>query len=75
MMQRLDTSILIPRSLPSNIVTAYPRKQDDCSDPDRGLASVEALYAAYYMMGYSTAGILDDYYWGKAFLEKNKAFS
>ncbi len=62
------------RSLPKELRTAYPRKQDDCLDPERGLASVEALFAAYFLLGKSTEGILDLYHWKEAFLEKNKNF-
>lgn len=56
------------RSLPSNIRTAYPRRQDDCDDPERGLASVEALYVAYLLMGRDPKGILDKYHWKEKFL-------
>ncbi|QVL58159.1 MAG: hypothetical protein KFB93_03515 [Simkaniaceae bacterium] len=61
----------IRRSLPPEIRTAYPRKQTDCSDPERGLASVEALYIAHYILGYETKGLLDHYYWKSQFLEIN----
>jgi pre-rRNA-processing protein TSR3 len=66
----VDKNIQV-RSLPKNIVTAYPRRQEDCSDQSRGLASVEALYVAYKMLGRSTAGLLDHYYWRNLFLEQN----
>lgn len=62
------------RSLPPELETAYPRRQEDCIDPARGLASVEALYAAYVLLGKDPAGLLDHYYWKNAFLEKNKFF-
>lgn len=61
----------ILRSLPPHLQTAYPRRQDDCVDPDRGLASIEALFAAYHILGRPTAGLLDQYYWKNAFLSKN----
>lgn len=61
----------ITRSLPSSLQTAYPRRQEDCSDPKRGLASIEALYAAYHILERPTDGLLDRYYWKEAFLEKN----
>jgi pre-rRNA-processing protein TSR3 len=63
---------LVKRSIPSNFRTAYPRRQEDCPDPERGLATVEALYIASYMMGREDVSLLDDYYWRDAFLEKNK---
>ena len=55
--------ILVKRSLPSGWRTAYPRKQEDCPSPEHGLASVEALFAAYHVLGLSTEGLLDHYYW------------
>lgn len=62
---------LIYRSLPQDLRTAYPRYQTGCSDPDRGLASIEALYAAYHYLGRDPAGLLDHYYWKEQFLELN----
>lgn len=62
---------LIYRSLPKGTVTAYPRRQEDCSDPGAGLASIEALYAAHCLLEKSTANLLDHYYWGNLFLERN----
>lgn len=64
----------IRRSLPPEIRTAYPRKQTDCSNPERGLASVEALYIAYLILGYETQGLLDHYHWKAQFLEINSEF-
>lgn len=62
------------RSLPAEIRTAYPRKQTGCTDPERGLASVEALYVAHLLLGYDTEGLLDHYYWKEAFLKINSEF-
>ncbi len=59
------------RSLPASLRTAYPRRQGDCSDPDKGLASAEALYAAYRVLERNTEGILDNYYWKDEFIENN----
>jgi hypothetical protein len=41
------------------------------TDPDNGLASIEALYLAYHILGRPTAGLLDHYHWADAFLEAN----
>ncbi len=60
------------RSLPKNIFTAYPRRQADCSNPEQGLASIEALYVAYKLMARPSDDLLCDYYWRDAFLEKNE---
>jgi pre-rRNA-processing protein TSR3 len=60
------------RSLPSHFQTAYPRTQQDCPDPTRGLASIEALFLAYSILGRETEGLLDHYYWCESFLRKNE---
>lgn len=59
------------RSLPLNYRTAYPRRQEDCPDPVRGLASIEALYAAHILLGRDTEGLLSNFYWKEEFLKKN----
>lgn len=69
-----QTPGLIRRKIPDHFRTAYPRRQEDCVDPERGLASVEAVYLAYHLMGRDTTGLLDRYYWKEAFLEKNYPF-
>jgi pre-rRNA-processing protein TSR3 len=58
------------RSLPKHFQTAYPRRQQDCPDPSRGLASIEALFLAYRILGRSTDGLLDNYHWKEDFLKK-----
>jgi pre-rRNA-processing protein TSR3 len=63
---------MVMRSIPSCFQTAYPRRQDDCPEPSKGLASIEALYIAYTLMGRDVEGLLDNYYWRKQFLEKNR---
>ena len=67
-----SSSTIEIRSLPDMFVTAYPRRQLDCPDPSKGLASIEALYIAYVLMGKNADGLLDNYYWKNDFLEKNQ---
>jgi pre-rRNA-processing protein TSR3 len=69
-----DSESLLPRRLPKRFITAYPRRQTDCKDPLRGLASLEAIYCAYFLMKRVTDGLLDHYYWKDSFLEKNHPF-
>lgn len=65
----------IPRRiLPANFRTAYPRRQQDCAKPSQGLASIEALYIAFDVMGRNKDSLLDNYYWKEQFLEANKSF-
>jgi pre-rRNA-processing protein TSR3 len=59
-----------PRSL-RGYRTAYPRVSKRGTDPDNGLASVEALFLAYYILGRSTEGLLDHYRWAEEFLRLN----
>lgn len=62
----------IRRTLPKEIRTAYPRVQTACDDPERGLATVEALFVAYSLLKRPTSGLLDYYYWKESFLLTNK---
>lgn len=64
---------MIKRSLPS-YKTAYPRRQTGCEDPQRGLATLEAIYIAYKITQRNTDGLLDHYYFKDLFLTIN-AFS
>lgn len=62
----------IKRSLPTHFVTAYPRKQTNCPEPKRGLASIEALFVAYTLLERATEGLLDHFRWKDLFLERNR---
>ena len=59
-----------PRSLHS-YKTAYPRVSKLGTDPDNGLASIEALFLAYHILGRPTDGLLDHYRWADDFLRLN----
>lgn len=58
------------RTLPT-VQTAYPRKSRVFEDPEAGLATVEAVYAALRILGRATDGLLDHYHWKQQFLERN----
>lgn len=66
----LDGS-LSPRRL-SGWVTAYPRRSKTHVDPELGLASVEALFAALATLGDPRPELLARYRWREAFLERNR---
>ena len=55
-----------PRSL-HGYRTAYPRVSKQGTDPDNGLASVEALYLAHHILGRPLEGLLDHYRWATEF--------
>lgn len=59
------------RSLPSGYKTAYPRRQNDCPDPESGLSSLEALYIAHRLLCRSTENLLDRYHWKEIFIRTN----
>jgi len=61
---------LAPRRLP-RLVTAYPRKSKTYADPDAGLASIEALYAASVLLGEPHPEWLGQYRWRDEFLAAN----
>lgn len=71
-MQRAYATIPV-RSLPA-LATAYPRTSKVRSDPEGGLATIEAIYAAYRLLGRDTTGLLDKYHWGQEFVELNQQF-
>ena len=59
------------RTLPAGWKTAYPRKSKLFEDPLGGLATVEAIYAAYTILGRDTAGLLAAYHWAGEFVALN----
>jgi pre-rRNA-processing protein TSR3 len=65
-----DFADVPPRSL-CGWRTAYPRVSKMGTDPDNGLATVEALFVAYHVLGRPTAGLLDHYHWAEEFLRLN----
>jgi pre-rRNA-processing protein TSR3 len=67
-LERCIHGVPVRRSLPASLRTAYPRKSKLGADPETGLASVEALYAARRILQRSTHGLLDQYHWKEAFL-------
>jgi pre-rRNA-processing protein TSR3 len=68
-----DYADLPVRSLPQ-WTTAYPRVSKTFDNPAGGLATIEALYAAYAILGRDAAGLLDGYHWADEFLERNAHF-
>jgi len=58
----------VRRSIPGDVVTAYPRVSQTFEDPAGGLASVEALYLARRLLGDDDETLLDGYHWKAQFL-------
>ncbi|MFK7960446.1 MAG: hypothetical protein AB8G96_07960 [Phycisphaerales bacterium] len=59
------------RTLPAELITAFPRRSKLYTDPDGGLATIEAIDAAHRITGRPTAGLLDGYRWAKEWRELN----
>ncbi len=62
------------RRLP-RLATAYPRRSLTFRDPDEGLASIEALYAALAMLGRPIPELLAGYRFADEFLRRNPDLS
>ncbi len=62
---------LIRRALPDELVTAYPRVSKLYQDPEQGLSSIEAVFAALVVLGSPDPSVLDGYRWRTQFLEQN----
>ena len=58
----------VARSIPGDVLTAYPRQSRVYEDPAAGLASVEALYLARRLLGDDDESLLDGYHWKAEFL-------
>ncbi len=58
------------RSLPA-WKTAYPRTSKLFEDPGQGLATIEAIYAAYKILGREAESLLSEYRWAEEFRELN----
>lgn len=69
-----DFSSIPVRSLP-RVVTAYPRVSRTYNDPDGGLATIEAVYVAFRLLGRDVTGLLDRYRWAEEFLARNPNLS
>lgn len=69
-LSKLIDGELLKRRLPE-LVTAYPRRSKLTPDPEHGLASVEALYAALAILGDTRPELLKDYRWAAEFLAAN----
>jgi len=70
-LKRVEGSLPVLARIPAGIVTAYPRKADNGSDPDGGLATIEAIFVAAALLGNWDPTLLSEYYFGRKFVELN----
>lgn len=74
-----ELTYLEKRTLPQGFLTAYPRKQEDCPHPEKGLSSIEAIAISYQILGRHGEALMENYYWKDNFFSHNgklwKSFS
>ncbi len=58
--------------IPDGFETAYPRRSVKNTDPDGGLATIEAIFVAAALLGRWDASLLSRYYFGRRFVEMNR---
>jgi pre-rRNA-processing protein TSR3 len=59
--------------IPEGFKTVYPRVGFGQSDPESGLATIEAIFIAAALLGNPDTSLLSKYYFAKEFLEVNRA--
>jgi|GEM_PF-400576 len=57
--------------IPEGFVTAYPRTSKRGTDPDKGLATIEAIFTAAALIGHIDPTLFERYQFGKRYLELN----
>ena len=73
LLDRVDGEPLRRRLPP--FLTAYPRKSVVFDDPEGGLASIEALYAAVRILYGPRPDLLEGYHWAEEFLRLNPSLA
>lgn len=62
----------VPKRRLPPVQTAYPRTSKVSTDPEGGLATIEAVYAALCILGRDVTGLLSHYHWADEFLQRNE---
>ena len=71
LLDRIEGPLPILARIPDNFVTAYPRKSEKNTDPESGLATIEAIFVASALFGHWEPSLLSQYYFGRKFIEMN----
>lgn len=71
LLERLPGTLPRLVRIPEGFVTAYPRKSEIDADPQAGLATIEAIFVAAALLGNWDTTLLSEYYFGRAFVERN----
>ncbi len=72
LMRRIQGDLPLFVSIPAGFQTAYPRRSAKKTDPEFGLATIEALFVAVAVLGQWDSSLFEKYYFGREFIEVNK---
>ncbi len=72
LMKRIERPLPLLCRIPDGFVTAYPRRSKDCSDPDVGLATIEAIFIALTLVGKWDLSLLEHYPFAEKFIALNR---
>lgn len=68
---RIEGPLPLLARIPDGFVTAYPRKSSLNTDPEGGLATIEAIFVASALLGNWDVSLLSKYYFGRNFVKLN----
>lgn len=71
-LSRIAAPLPVLGRIPDGFQTAYLRKSSYGFDPDGGLATIEAIFAARALLGHWQPDLLSKYPFGRAFVELNR---
>lgn len=58
--------------IPNGFETAYPRRSAQNTDPEGGLATIEAIFVASALLGNWDVSLFSEYHFGRKFVELNQ---
>lgn len=70
-LRRVAAPMPVLARIPEGFRTAYPRRSSLESDPEAGLATIEAIFVASALLGNWDASLLANYYFGRKFVNLN----
>jgi pre-rRNA-processing protein TSR3 len=71
LLNRITRPLPIFARVPDGFETAYPRRSIKNTDPEAGLATIEAIFVAAALLGNWDASLFSEYYFGRKFIELN----
>jgi pre-rRNA-processing protein TSR3 len=72
LMRRISGQLPILARIPNGFETAYPRRSAQNTDPEGGLATIEAIFVAAALLGNWDITLFSEYYFGGKFVDLNR---